>query len=1005
MVEIIGAPTLDDGLLALSQRAAENEARGRKTLIFCEDRLTLLAERAVLSRGGTLDTEVTTFARFLSGSGETLSKYGSVMAVSSILTERQEELHCFPPASARAVYETIAQLLSSRVDGETLRLCAEEAEGMLALKLKDLALVMAEYRAFLEKTHKLDENGYLALLPEKISEELTETDVIYFAFPSFTRQALEGVRAAMLSARSVTGIFLAGRTPLYTNEGARAFRRLAEEVGEARSLQLKGSLSGEAKRLSEALFSPAVPAGGAVSSEKLFVFRAADEEEEIYTVCALIRKYVAEEGLRFRDFAVLVPNADRFPLCEQVFSAFHIPLFADRRRPFSEHPLSSFLLSLLKAVSDGGLPDSVDTVLSSVYFGESDEYRNYLLRFGAYRGGVYRAVKEGEAVKRFHPEVLKACHERAVTLLRSLRRTDNGRGYAEALRKVCEAVGAQAVTEAMQEELTGSEREFLEIAPLFNVLSELEEVVGDRRFSAREFASVLENGLSALEIAMIPQSADAVFVGDVTESKLARVPVLFAVGLTDELPRAVEDTAVISDRDMEKLSGLRVQVEPAIAVVNARARESMALNLCAFESRLFLGCPVRVNGEEVRPSEVLLYARRSIFPHTMPEVFPYDCCERAPAARALLKYRDGFQNGSEQDAEKFFSLLAAFGAAGEGEFASSLLNDGEKPNVPEAEKLYFGGEISPTLLEGYFACPYAGFASRALRLREREERAMQDTDAGTFVHTVLEETAKKFPIFTTEEECRASAKACAETLLSSPRFVSLCDTDAGTYAGGRLIGESVEACAAAFRQLMLSGFRVRETEGKIVLPELGLAGRTDRVDEAGEYVRVVDYKTGSIDDRPVSYYTGRKLQLQLYLLGASEGKKPAGAFYFPAADSVTAEGEEKYAMKGFFSREDEVLSLMDTARREGEKSAFFEGGGRTEKGMGQADFKDFLRYSLLVSARAESEMRRGNIAPSPYEDACGYCKFKGLCGFAGTPRREGRITCAQIASIAKKEEE
>ena len=48
MPNIIGAPTLDDALSALSAAVSENEGRGERTLIFCEDKVTLLAERAVL---------------------------------------------------------------------------------------------------------------------------------------------------------------------------------------------------------------------------------------------------------------------------------------------------------------------------------------------------------------------------------------------------------------------------------------------------------------------------------------------------------------------------------------------------------------------------------------------------------------------------------------------------------------------------------------------------------------------------------------------------------------------------------------------------------------------------------------------------------------------------------------------------------------------------------------------------------------------------------------------
>ncbi len=166
---IIGAPTLDDALAALAAQISKAEERGEKNFIFCEDRLTLLTERAVLDAAGgaTFSTEVSTFARFLSGERKVLSKAGSVVALSAIMQEKKDALVCFRETQAEAVYETIAQLLSSRVDAALLRRSAEETEGTLQRKLSDLALLLEEYGAFLQEKELVDENGYLGLLPEK----------------------------------------------------------------------------------------------------------------------------------------------------------------------------------------------------------------------------------------------------------------------------------------------------------------------------------------------------------------------------------------------------------------------------------------------------------------------------------------------------------------------------------------------------------------------------------------------------------------------------------------------------------------------------------------------------------------------------------------------------------------------------------------------------------------------------------------------------------------------
>ena len=75
MIQITGYPSLDAGLEYLQKYVAAAEEAGERTVIFCEDRLTLLAEQTVCGAlGGTFLTSVTTFARFLRYSGRTLSK-------------------------------------------------------------------------------------------------------------------------------------------------------------------------------------------------------------------------------------------------------------------------------------------------------------------------------------------------------------------------------------------------------------------------------------------------------------------------------------------------------------------------------------------------------------------------------------------------------------------------------------------------------------------------------------------------------------------------------------------------------------------------------------------------------------------------------------------------------------------------------------------------------------------------------------------------------------------
>ena len=236
MVRSICAATLSDALQALSEEVAKKEAAGEANYIFCEDRLTLLAEQAVLKKsGGTFLSEVSTFARYLkSGKNDkrVLSKEGSVMKINELITKHKGD-GCFTGPSARAVYETIAQLSASRVSAEDLLSAAENTtgiQGMLQQKLRSLAVIFQEYDAFLHSSGFIDESGYLSLLPETIKQgNLENVNVFFFAFPSFTKQALEGVQEVLRHAKSVTGIFIGGDDAVYTNRALLSFLRAVKE--------------------------------------------------------------------------------------------------------------------------------------------------------------------------------------------------------------------------------------------------------------------------------------------------------------------------------------------------------------------------------------------------------------------------------------------------------------------------------------------------------------------------------------------------------------------------------------------------------------------------------------------------------------------------------------------------------------------------------------------------------------------------------------------------------
>ena len=382
---ILNAYTLSECMEIMSERVERYERAGEKNIIFCEDRLTLVAERALTRRlGGTFLSKVTTFARFFSADERIISKQGSVMAISGIMARlhKDKRLKCFSSLaaienSAKAAYETIAQLASSEVTPETLEESSLALENsVLKDKIDDLALIYREYSLFLSENGYLDESKYLALLPERIKNdaELKNSNVFFLCYTSFTAQAMKSVRAAVENARNVIGIFCSGEEELYTNKARDTFRRACAEYGEVKTFDLGQPIGGEAEILRKGLYDPDCLKGEGTPTDKIQLYEARDLWDEIEYIAVQIKKNLQEKGLRYRDFALLLPNANEYSLpVKRAFAEYGIPCFFDEKKSLKKHPVSAFLLGALEVVRERFSPVSVQALTQNIFFGESDE--------------------------------------------------------------------------------------------------------------------------------------------------------------------------------------------------------------------------------------------------------------------------------------------------------------------------------------------------------------------------------------------------------------------------------------------------------------------------------------------------------------------------------------------------------------------------------------------------------------------------------------------------------
>ena len=63
---------------------------------------------------------------------------------------------------------------------------------------------------------------------------------------------------------------------------------------------------------------------------------------------------------------------------------------------------------------------------------------------------------------------------------------------------------------------------------------------------------------------------------------------------------------------------------------------------------------------------------------------------------------------------------------------------------------------------------------------------------------------------------------------------------------------------------------------------------------------------------------------------------------------------------------------------------------KTSAVLTEDEMQKYLKYSKLISQGCIDEIREGYCTPSPYDGACDYCQYAGMCGFSSNEGGEFR---------------
>lgn len=952
----------------IMQRAAQEP--GRNFLIIVPDQFTMQTQKDLVmrsDRGGILNIDVLSFGRLSHrileevGTKEmpVLDDTGKSLVLQKIAADLKEQLPAMGSLLHKQGYihevkSAISEFMQYGISTQDMDklIASAEKRGALAMKLRDLKTLYRGFQDYI-RDHFITTEETLDVLRRSLvkSKILPDSVVVFDGFTGFTPIQNRLIQELMrVCEETIVAVTIGEEEDPYQMDGEQKLFHLSKKtVADLVKLAAEAEVTrgedvfvkGGPNRFTEA---PAL----CYLEQNLFryqyepytekqceirMFEALSPREEVHQTALYIRKLIREEGLTYRDIAVVIGDLEGYAsYVETEFGQLEIPCFLDRTRGIVLNPMIEYIKSVLQLYIRDFSYDTVFHFLRSgmadISREEIDELENYVIRTGARGYRTYsrlftrkteemqqgsgqedteRAEETMERLNRIRQQFADT-----VEILHMAPRAKAGE-YVDHLYDFLEQNQVQQKLLNYQQRFEqegdlAKAREYAQIYRLvMDLLDQIYELLGEEEISLQEFADILEAGFGEITVGTIPQNVDRIVVGDMERTRLKQVKVLFFLGVNDgNIPKNASKGGIISDMDREFLIESGTEMAPSPRQQMYIQRLYLYLNMTKPSQRLYLSyAKVNSDGKGIRPS-YLIDTVRKLFPQLAVE-YPQNRSRleqiegRQEGARYLAEELREYADGTlrEEERQDFYLMYRAYEADPEGRdrlTAAAFRRYKESGLSRIVARALYGRQLenSVSRLETYAACACRHFLQYGLSLQEREEFGFEVSDMGNVYHAVLENFAGKlaesgrtwwdFDENFATQEIKEAVEGYAATYGETVLYSSARNEYAITRMS-RILTRTVLTLQQHLKQGSFQpddyelSFRFAEDLDSIHVDlseeeKMHLQGRIDRIDVSEDaehvYVKVIDYKSGNKKFDLAALYYGLQLQLVVYMNAAME---------------------------------------------------------------------------------------------------------------------------------------
>ena len=996
--------------------------------------------------GGAVNTRMCSFQRLarqiLSEVGGAIipriSEIGRRILLRKILINRTNDLKFFKKsAGQRGFAENLSQELQElrtySIDSEKIREILKNIENdELKDKIFDLAILSEDFRnAIADKQN--DESDLIEKAAEliKFSDDIKTSEIFIDGFIFFDPQQRKILREIFIHAKNVH-IVLPMDTDLNSRENInplgifnrsfetfKSIKNLAAEVKKdfkiVRCEKFRRFENETLKIIEQNIF------GKKFFVQKKFddfkIVEAVNKRVEVEAVAQDILKIHEEKNFRFREIGIISRDESYSNLLKPIFEIHGIPFFIDNKRAATHHPFAEFIRSTLETLRTWRA-EPIFRTLRTGFFDipaeKIDLLENYVIEFGIRGEKIWTQsedwtkhrhrldenlnepskseIERLAEINKIREEIFKPL----IKFSKSVKKKNSALEFVTALYSLTEElkIHEKLVEMSEIEEKRGNlsmSKENLKIwDDVINLFEQVADSMGDEIIDARKFELIINEGLDALEMSIIPPGIDEVTISQFDQNSLQNSRAIYLLGFSDaDFPKRADEKLLLTDADRLTLNENHLEISKGGQERIFAEKFLIYRGLTEAKNYLYISYPLADSeGKAMHP------------------------------ARLIEKLKNMF--AIEKVETKNLDILKNLGSAAEYSLTEKTLSSDTAKKLYAPSKKLRG---SVTKFETFNKCPFQYFANYGLKLQERREYKVKAPDIGDILHTVMKNFGEQLKdenkrwASVDDEDLKNRVTKILDELTTNLNNKILLTTNAYKHRRERIKKVAISSLKRLIELDRNSKFHpelfeknFNELDGKFLAYEINdtkidLTGIIDRIDfnEDGKYFLIIDYKTGKAYLNLTEVFYGVNLQLLTYLAAAKKldevgEKMPAGMLYYflkypsERIDTI-ADADKKIdnALKseGWYLDNEDVVYQIDSSLNS-IKVKFLAGGGfnkNTEKNIVKSEgaFKKLIEQVDKIFQSACKQILSGEISAKPFQtkkmNACDYCIYSELCGF------------------------